>query len=147
MNLREGTGFDKPAKLPASLKGMCPEQIVALLIQTYRTAVEQRGIAYIDITIAEVHLCGLDSTDEGQRKQAANSLIGKVDWKGTTPFAGEVAQARTRQLSDEMIVTKEIVAGLLLAAGSRGFSGAGGGGSNSDLTNWDGTKKRSGWSR
>ena len=97
--------------------------------------------------IVEAHLCGLDPTDEHQRTQAANSLIGKVDWKGTTPFAGEVAQARTRQLSDEMIVTKEIVAGLLLAAGSRGFSGAGGGGSNSDLTNWDGTKKRSGWSR
>lgn len=32
--------------------------------------------------IAEAHLCGLDSTDEGQRKQAANSLIGKVDWQG-----------------------------------------------------------------
>ena len=97
--------------------------------------------------IAEAHLCGLDPTDEHQRKQAANSLIGKVDWKGTTPFAGEVAQARTRQLSDEMMVTKEIVAGLLLAAGGRGFSGVGGGGSNSDLTNWDGTKKRSGWGR
>ncbi len=97
--------------------------------------------------IAEAHLCVLDPTDEHQRKQAANSLIDKVDWKGTTPFAGEVAQARTRQLSDEMIVTKEIVAGLLLSASGRGFSGAGGGGSNSDLTNWDGKKKRSGWSR
>lgn len=97
--------------------------------------------------IAEAHLCGLDSTGDHQRKQAANSLIGKVDWKGATPFAGEVAQARTRQLSDEMIVTKEIVAGLLLSASGRGLSGAGGGSSNSDLTNWDGTKKRSGWSR
>ena len=77
----------------------------------------------------------------------ANSLIDKVDWKGTTPFAGEVAQARTRQLSDEMIVTKEIVAGLLLAASGRGISGSGGGGFNSDLINWDGTKKRSGWSQ
>ena len=74
-------------------------------------------------------------------------MIGKVDWKGTTPFAGEVAKARTCQLSDEMIVTKEIVAGLLLAASGRGISGSGGGDSNSDLTNWDGTKKRSGWSR
>lgn len=52
-NLREGTGFEKPVKLPASLKGMCPEQIVAILTQTYCTAVEQRGIAYIDITNAE----------------------------------------------------------------------------------------------
>lgn len=97
--------------------------------------------------IAEAHLCGLDPTDEHQRKQAANSLIGKVNWNETTPFVGEVAQARPRQLSDEMIVTKEIVAGLLLAASGRGISGSGGGGSNSDLTNWDGTKKRSGWSR
>lgn len=67
--------------------------------------------------------------------------------RGFFIFAGEVAQARTRQLSDEMIVTKEIVAGLLLAAGGRGISGSGGGDSNSDLTNWDGTKKRSGWGR
>ncbi|MCQ2168550.1 MAG: hypothetical protein MJY69_07830 [Bacteroidales bacterium] len=68
-NLREGTGFDKPAKLPASLKGMCPEQIVALLIQTYRTAVEQRGIAYIDITNAE----------------AGRNIVDVVNWMYKTP--------------------------------------------------------------
>lgn len=68
-NLREGTGFDKPAKLPASLKGMCPEQMVALLIQTYRTAVEQRGIAYIDITNAE----------------AGRNIIDVVNWMYKTP--------------------------------------------------------------
>ena len=97
--------------------------------------------------IAEAYLCDLDPTDERQRKQAANSLIGKVDWKGTTPFAGEVAKARTCQLSDEIIVTKEIVTDLLLAAGGKGLSSAGGGGSNNGFTNWDGSKKRSGWSR
>lgn len=68
-NLREGTGFDKPAKLPASLKGMCPEQIVALPIQTYRTAVEQRGIAYIDITNAE----------------SGRNIIDVVNWMYKTP--------------------------------------------------------------
>lgn len=46
-----------------------------------------------------------------------------------------------------MVVTKEIVAGLLLAAGGKGDFGAGGGDSNNDLTSWDGSKKRNGWSR
>jgi hypothetical protein len=35
--------------------------------------------------------------------------------------------------------------GLLLAAGGRGIVGAGGGGSSNELTNWDGTKKNTGW--
>ena len=34
------------------------------------------------------------------------------------------------------------MANLLLAAGGRGGIGTGGGGSNGELTNWDGTKKR-----
>jgi hypothetical protein len=48
-----------------------------------------------------------------------------------------------------MNVPKEIVTNLLLAAGGKGgvSIGGGGGGSNNELTNWDGTKKNSGWSR
>ena len=44
-----------------------------------------------------------------------------------------------------MTVTKDLMANLLLAAGGRGSVGVGGGGSNGELTNWDGTKKRTGW--
>lgn len=36
---------------------------------------------------------------------------------------------------------------LLLAAGGKGCIGVGGGGSNGELTNWDGTKKNTGWGR
>jgi len=44
-----------------------------------------------------------------------------------------------------MTVTKNLMANLLLAASGRGAISAGGGGSNGELTNWDGTKKRNGW--
>ena len=57
-------------------------------------------------------------------------------------FCGE-AETRTKQLCEEITVSKEIVATLLLAAGGKGgvSVGGGGGGSNNELTNWDGTKK------
>ena len=60
------------------------------------------------------------------------------------PTSG-LAQTRTKQLCEEMGVTKELMKNLLLAAGGRGGFSAGGGGSNNELTNWDGTKKRNGW--
>jgi hypothetical protein len=43
-----------------------------------------------------------------------------------------------------MSVPREIMEGLLLAAGGMGgvSVGGGGGGSNNELTNWDGTKKK-----
>jgi hypothetical protein len=44
-----------------------------------------------------------------------------------------------------MTVSKDLMANLLLAAGGRGGISAGGGGSNGELTNWDGTKKKTGW--
>ncbi len=52
--------------------------------------------------------------------------------------------SRTQQLCDAMTVSKGLMANLLLAAGGRGGIGTGGG-SNSELTNWDGTKKNTGW--
>jgi|GEM_PF-5810369 len=52
---------------------------------------------------------------------------------------------RTQQFSDAMTVSKDLMANLLLAAGGRGS--VGGGGSNGELTNWDGTKKKTGWGR
>lgn len=97
--------------------------------------------------IAEAFISGLDPTDEGQRNQAAESLLGKVNWKGTTPFMSDLAATRTSQLSEEMSVPKEIMEGLMLAAGGRGgINMGGGGGSNNELTNWDGTKRKNGWS-
>ena len=36
---------------------------------------------------------------------------------------------------------------LFLAAGGRGDISLGSGGSDNELTNWDGTKKRNGWGR
>ena len=97
--------------------------------------------------IAEAYMCGLDPTDKDQRTQATESLLGKVNWKGTTPFMSDLAATRTKQLSEEMSVPREIMEGLMLAAGGRGVTGSGGGGSNNELTNWDGTKKNTGWNR
>ena len=96
--------------------------------------------------IAEAILKGLDPTDEGQRKKAAKSLLGKVDWKGTYQSSCDLAETRTEQFCEEITVSKEIVAALMLAAGGKGSVsvGGGGGGSNDDLTNWDGTKKKRG---
>ena len=44
-----------------------------------------------------------------------------------------------------MTVSKDLMANLLLVAGGRGGISTGGGGSSSELTNWDGTKKKTGW--
>ena len=99
--------------------------------------------------IAEAILKGLDPTEEGQRKKAAKNLLDKVNWKGTYQSSCDLAETRIEQLCEEITVSKEIVATLLLAAGGKGgvSVGGGGGGSNNELTNWDGTKKKSGWSR
>ena len=98
--------------------------------------------------IAEAFVLGLDPTDNDQRNRATESLLGKVNWKGTTPFMSDLAATRTKQLSEEMSVPREIMEGLLLAAGGMGGVSVGGrgGGSDNELTNWDGTKKKKGWS-
>lgn len=44
-----------------------------------------------------------------------------------------------------MTVSKDLMSSLLLAAGGRGGISTGGDGSNGDLSNWDGTKKNTGW--
>ena len=90
---------------------------------------------------------GLDPTDNDQRNQATQNLIGKVDWKGTTPFMSDLAATRTIQLSGEMSVPQRIVNDLILAAGGYGITFGGGGGSDNELTNWDGSKRNNGWGR
>ena len=93
--------------------------------------------------IAQAILKELDPTDEGQRKKAAKSLLGKVNWKGTYQSSCELVETRTEQLCEEITVSKEIMATLVLAAGGKGGAsvGGGGGGSNNEITNRDGTKK------
>lgn len=88
---------------------------------------------------------GLDATDEKQRLIATNSLLENVSWKGTTPYMSDLSATRTQQLCMEMKVTKEVMSSLFLMAGGKAGISIGGGGSNSELTNWDGTKKRNGW--
>lgn len=79
---------------------------------------------------------------------ATANLLEKVSWTGiASEFKKELTAARTRQLSDAMTASKDLMANLLLAAGGRGCVGVGGGGSNGELTNWDGTKKKTGWGR
>ena len=95
--------------------------------------------------IAEAFKHNLDATDDRQRMEATHSLLGKVSWTGITPFMSDLTKTRTKQLSEEMNVPKELMDRLFLAAGGRGSVGTGGGGSDNELTNWDGTKKRNGW--
>lgn len=96
--------------------------------------------------IAEAFRSGLDPTDEKQRKMATAYLLEKVSWTGiASEFKRDLTVSRTRQLCDAMTVPKDMMANLLLAAGGRGSVGVGGGGSNGELTNWDGTKKKTGW--
>lgn len=96
--------------------------------------------------IAKAFEYGLDPTDEKQRKIAAAYLLEKVSWTGiSSDFKISLTSSRTRQLCDVMTVSKELMANLLLAAGGRSGISTGGGGSTGELTNWDGTKKKTGW--
>lgn len=88
---------------------------------------------------------GLDPSDEKQRRMATAYLLEKVSCTGMSEFKAGLTASRTRQLCDAMTVTKDLMANLLLAAGGRGGISLGGGGSNGELTNWDGTKKKTGW--
>ena len=76
---------------------------------------------------------------------AAAYLLEKVSWTDiSSEFIIDLTASRTRQLCDAMTVPKDLMANLILAAGGRGCIGVGGGGSTSELTNWDGTKKNAG---
>ena len=97
--------------------------------------------------IAKAFISGLDPTDNSQRNQATESLLGKVNWKGTTPFMSDLAAMRTKQLSNEMSVPQKFAESLMLAAGGYGITTGGGGGSDKTLTNWDGTKKKKDYGR
>ena len=95
--------------------------------------------------IAEALRNNLDAANAEQRMKATGLLLDDISWKGTTDYMSDLAIKRTRQLCEEMNVTKELMQGLLLAAGGRVPITHGGGGTDNALTNWDGTKKRTGW--
>ena len=88
---------------------------------------------------------GLDPSDEKQRRMATAYFLEKVSWTGMSEFKAGLTASRTRQLCDVMTVSKDLMANLLLSAGGRAGISVGGGGSNGELTNWDGTKKKTGW--
>jgi Fic family protein len=52
---------------------------------------------------------GLDPTDEGQRKKATKSLLGRVNWKGTYQSSCDLAATRTEQFCEEMNVFLSII--------------------------------------
>ena len=93
---------------------------------------------------SSIYLC-LAPSDGKQRRVATAYLLEKVSWTGITDSKANLTALRTRQLCDAMTVTKDLMANLLLAAGGRSGISTGGGGSNSELTNWNGTKKKNGW--
>ena len=95
--------------------------------------------------VAEAFKNNLDATNTEQRMTATCLLLEKVSWTGTTDYMSDFATLRTKQLCEEMNVTKELMKDLFLASGGRVDISTGGGGSNNELTNWDGTKKRNGW--
>ena len=73
-------------------------------------------------------------------------LLEEVSWTGiSSDFKVSLTSSRTQQLCDAMTIPKDLMANLILADGGRGCIGVGGGGSTSELTNWDGTKKNTGW--
>ena len=108
----------------------------------------EKGEAVAWGIIAEAFERGLDPADGKQRRMAAGYLLEKVSWTGiSSDFKISLTSSRTQQLCDAMKVSKDLMQNLLLMAGGRGGVGVGGGGSNSELTNWDGRKKKNGWGR
>jgi|GEM_PF-191296 len=105
---------------------------------------EQRNAVAMGI-IAKAFKCNLDVSDNGQRMKATQYLLDEVSWKGATDFMSELAKTRTKQLCEDMNVTKELMRDLFLMAGGRGSISTGGGNSDNALTTWDGKKKRNGW--
>lgn len=95
--------------------------------------------------IAEALRNNFDAVNVEQRMKATGLLLDGISWSGTTDFMCNLAMKRTRQLCEEMSVTKELMQGLLLAAGGRDTISYGGGSTDNALNNWDGTKKRNGW--
>lgn len=77
-------------------------------------------------------------------KMDTGYLLERMSWI-VSEFKAGLTAARTKQLCYAMTVFKDLMQNLLLMAGGRGGVGVGGGGSSGELTNWDRTKKKTGW--
>ena len=106
---------------------------------------EQQSSAISMGIIAKVFKSGFDVTDNAARLQATRSLLDKVDWSETSDYKQNLTRHWTEMFSQDMTISQTLMETLTLAAGGRSVSFGGGGGSNSELTNWDGTKKKTGW--
>ena len=94
--------------------------------------------------IAKTFKSGLDVTDNTVRLQATQSLLDEVDWSETSDYKQGLTRHWTEMFSQDMPISKTLMETLTLASGGRGVS-FGGGVSNGELTNRDGTKKKTGW--
>lgn len=106
---------------------------------------EQQSSAISKGIIAKTFKSGLDVTDNTARLQATQSLLDKVDWSETSDYKQGLTRHWTEMFSQDMPISQTMMEALTLAAGGRGGVSVGGGGFNSELTNWDGTKKKTGW--
>ena len=95
--------------------------------------------------IAKAFKCGLDVTDNADRLQATQSLLDEVNWSETSSYKQGLTRHWTEMFCQDMPISQTMLEALTLAAGGRGGISTGGGGSSSELTNWDGTKKKTGW--
>ena len=106
---------------------------------------EQQSSAISKGIIAKTFKSGLDVTDNAARLQATQSLLDEVDWSETSSYKQDLTRHWTEMFSQDMTISQTLTEALILAAGGRSVSFGGGGGSNNELTNWDGTKKKTGW--
>lgn len=95
--------------------------------------------------IAKTFKNGLDVTDNAARLQATQSLLNEVDWSETSSYKQDLTRHWTEMFSQDMTISQTMLEALTIATGGRGGISTGGGGSTSELTNWDGTKKKTGW--
>ena len=106
---------------------------------------EQQSSAISMGIFAKAFKSGLDVTDNTARLKATQSLLDEVDWSEASNYKQGLTRHWTEMFSLDMPISQAIIETLTLAAGGRGGISIGGGGSSSELTNWDGTKKKTGW--
>ena len=106
---------------------------------------EQQSSAISMGIIAKAFKSGLDVTDDTARLQATQNLLDEVDWSETSSYKQDLTRHWTEMFCQDMTISQTMMEALILAAGGRGGISTGGGGSCSELTNWDGTKKKTGW--
>ena len=120
-------------------------------LQQLKDAHKNGDIAAIDTAIsmgiiAKAFKSSLDVTDNAARQLATRSLLDEVDWSETSSYKQGLTRHWTEMFSQDMTISQALMETLTLAAGGRvGISTGGGGGSSRELTNWDGTKKKTGW--